>query len=86
MVARHIPGYRYCGPGTEDFSVDPINGLDAACRRHDLAYAASRSRVNRAKADMNLYLSARSLRAQHPFASRLVMAAMLTAPGVWYNG
>lgn len=34
----HLPGYKYCGPGTKDFSVEPINELDSACREHDLSY------------------------------------------------
>lgn len=43
----HLPGgYRFCGPGTKlekrlkrgDL---PINGLDAACRTHDIAYRDS---------------------------------------------
>ena len=86
MVARHIPGYRYCGPGTEDFSVEPINPLDRACRNHDLAYADSKSRMKRVQADAQLYLSARSLRFRYPIASRIVSTAMLTAPGAWYRG
>lgn len=37
----HLPGYRYCGPGTKGvFSGDnPINDLDAACQRHDQGYS-----------------------------------------------
>lgn len=36
----HIPGYNYCGPGTTDFSRDPVNALDAACRVHDSGYTS----------------------------------------------
>ena len=86
MVARHIPGYNYCGPGTEDFTVDPINPLDAACRQHDLAYIASSKRRDRVRADLNLYLKTRILRFRYPIAANLVGNAMLTAPGVWYRG
>ena len=86
MVARHIPGYNYCGPGTEDFSLDPVNELDRACRSHDLAYAASSKRTDRVRADLDLYLAARNLRFKHPIAANLVQAAMLTAPGAWYRG
>lgn len=40
----HLPGYSYCGPGTklqERLSrKDPgINGLDKACKEHDIAYS-----------------------------------------------
>lgn len=46
---KHIPGYSYCGPGTRlDIRLDennipkpgeePINRVDAACYKHDLAY------------------------------------------------
>ena len=86
MVARHIPGYNYCGPGTEDFTVTPRNALDRACRSHDLAYMASSKRTDRIRADLDLYLEARKLRFQYPLASNLVQAAMLTAPGAWYRG
>ena len=34
----HIPGYNYCGPGTKDFTKDPINELDKACKEHDESY------------------------------------------------
>jgi Phospholipase A2-like domain len=41
----HVPGYQFCGPGTNlekrlsrgDIG---INGLDEACREHDIAYAS----------------------------------------------
>lgn len=38
VPALHYPGYNYLGPGTRDFTKRPINALDAAARRHDLAY------------------------------------------------
>lgn len=39
----HLPGYQYCGPGTNLMKRlardDPgINGLDRACKEHDIAY------------------------------------------------
>ena len=86
LAAIHIPGYNYCGPGTEDFTAQPVNALDAACRRHDLAYAASTSRKARMKADLDLYLAARKQQFRYPGASALVQMAMLTAPGAWYRG
>jgi len=38
---RHIPGYNFCGPGTNVHrrlreGVEPINELDKACLMHDL--------------------------------------------------
>lgn len=45
-IELHIPGYRYCGPGTKLRKRlargDPgINPLDEACKRHDIAYSES---------------------------------------------
>ena len=35
-----LPGYEYCGPGTDLTQAgEPINELDECCRRHDLAYS-----------------------------------------------
>lgn len=85
MVAYHLPGYRYCGPGTEDFTATPINELDRACRVHDLAYMNSRSREKRMAADLVLYHRARALQTKYPEAS-IVKAAMLLQPGRWYRG
>ena len=50
----HVPGYRFCGPGTKlkerlqrgDVGVNP---LDEACRQHDIAYADKN--VSRRQAD-----------------------------------
>jgi len=86
MVARHIPGYNYCGPGTEDFTATPRNALDRACRTHDLAYMASSKRTDRVRADLNLYLKTRLLQFRYPVAANIVGNAMLTAPGLWYRG
>lgn len=64
-------GYNYLGPGTDIYGkvergVKPVDGLDAAARRHDIAYAnvsaqyerglISRSKANRIveKADWSL--------------------------------
>jgi len=43
-VELHIPGYRYCGPGTRlrerlARGDQPINPLDEACMEHDKIYA-----------------------------------------------
>ncbi len=38
IMRFHYPGYNYLGPGTTDMTKEPTNSLDAAARRHDLAY------------------------------------------------
>lgn len=56
----HLPGgYRYCGPGTrlrERLARGDrgINGLDEACKAHDIAYSKYRDNTNRALADKEL--------------------------------
>lgn len=52
----HVPSYQYCGPGTKLKKRlqrnDPgINGLDRACREHDIAYAKSNNITERNLAD-----------------------------------
>lgn len=42
----HIPGYNYCGPGTNvvgrlNRNIGPVNELDKACMRHDIRYLLS---------------------------------------------
>ena len=86
MVARHIPGYNYCGPGTEDFTARPVNALDRACRIHDLAYRASTRRRDRLMADAILLAKTRLLQFRHPIAANIVGTAMATAPGAWCRG
>lgn len=52
----HIPGYRFCGPGTRlekrlkrgDKGVNP---LDDACKEHDIAYSKSNKLEDRHQAD-----------------------------------
>lgn len=55
----HIPGYSYCGPGTKlkerlSRGDRPINGLDEACRTHDIAYSKYSDSARRARADSEL--------------------------------
>lgn len=55
----HIPGYQYCGPGTDLEKRlargDPgINKLDKACKDHDIAYATCNDSKSRRKADKDL--------------------------------
>lgn len=55
----HLPGYRYCGPGTQlakrlargDRGINP---LDEACLEHDKAYSLNSKLEDRHKADYNL--------------------------------
>lgn len=52
----HLPGYQYCGPGTNlkkrlTLGQPGINGLDSACREHDIAYDKSNSLPDRSAAD-----------------------------------
>nr|CAI5868340.1 unnamed protein product [Callosobruchus analis] len=45
----HIPGYSWCGPGTKN---DPgVNGLDEACKEHDILYANESDLTKRHAAD-----------------------------------
>lgn len=55
----HLPGYSYCGPGTQLKSRlyrkdRPINCLDEYCKQHDIAYDTSPSLSDRHKADIVL--------------------------------
>lgn len=55
----HIPGYRFCGPGTrlaERLARGDVarNRLDEACKRHDIAYERFADIENRHKADQIL--------------------------------
>lgn len=55
----HIPGYRFCGPGTRlqkrlsrgDIGINP---LDESCKQHDIAYDQFSELENRHKADQIL--------------------------------
>lgn len=55
----HVPGYQFCGPGTKlekrlNLGQTGINGLDSACREHDIAYSTYKDDVERRKADKKL--------------------------------
>jgi Phospholipase A2-like domain len=55
-IELHLPGYRYCGPGTKLRKRlargDPgINLLDEACKEHDILYSKHRDTYNRNIAD-----------------------------------
>lgn len=63
-IELHIPGYQFCGPGTQleqrlargDRGINP---LDAACRDHDIAYSRSNHLGERHVADNILATTAR---------------------------
>lgn len=62
-IELHIPGYQYCGPGTNLEKRlkrgDPgINPLDKACKKHDIAYHTYSDTQHRAQADKELAESA----------------------------
>ncbi|XP_059225716.1 uncharacterized protein LOC131997876 [Stomoxys calcitrans] len=55
----HLPGYQFCGPGTKlekrlKRGDKGINGLDAACKTHDIAYSKTSDIEERNKADREL--------------------------------
>lgn len=59
----HIPGYQYCGPGTNLEKRlargDPgVNKLDQACKTHDIAYSKFKNSKDRYKADKTLVTQA----------------------------
>lgn len=52
----HIPSYRFCGPGTKlqkrlERGDKGINGLDEACKEHDIAYSQEKDLARRHQAD-----------------------------------
>lgn len=57
----HVPGYRYCGPGTNieesDRAGRPVNELDAICRTHDLDLQET-SKLSQKEADQKFIESA----------------------------
>lgn len=55
----HLPGYNYCGPGTRlqqrlARGDKGINGLDEACKIHDIAYSKYKDSSRRSQADKEL--------------------------------
>ena len=54
-VSLHVPGYAYCGPGTNlSKAGKPVNKLDSYCREHDIFYSQHHDTESRNKADMKL--------------------------------
>lgn len=59
----HLPGYQFCGPNTKlqerlNRGGKGINGLDEACREHDIAYSNSNDLKTRHIADRILVTKA----------------------------
>lgn len=82
----HIPGYQFCGPGTKlekrlKAGQKGINGLDKACRVHDIAYNASSNLKDRNIADKELAKQA-MLRARSKNARFGEKIAALTVAGL----
>jgi len=96
MTEYHLPGYNYCGPGTElekrlARGDQPINDLDAACLVHDIVYADSADKDTRVDGDRVLRRAA-ELIAINSLAEQdmqlyaeasIVVVAMSTEPGAW---
>lgn len=58
-VELHIPGYKYCGPGTKlakrlARNDKPINKTDELCQKHDKLYAEFKDSATRNQADKEL--------------------------------
>lgn len=58
-VELHVPGYQFCGPGTNlqkrlARGDSGINGLDRACKEHDIVYSKYSDTQNRYEADKKL--------------------------------
>ena len=97
MVEYHLPGYNFCGPGTElskrlARGDKPINELDACCMVHDIVYSQTKDKRARVAADRQLRNCAVSIGIKKETSKKLraeaaiVAAAMATEPGRWYGG
>ena len=53
-IPLHVPGYKYCGPGTKLKGQKPSNKLDEYCMQHDIFYANNHDTAARNKADLVL--------------------------------
>lgn len=58
-IELHLPGYRFCGPGTRlekrlARGDQGINPLDNACKEHDIAYSRTDDLTERHRADRTL--------------------------------
>jgi len=96
MTEYHLPGYNFCGPGTElekrlARGDNPINALDAGCLVHDIVYSDTKDKDTRVKADHVLSRVAEKIAIdslgdddmQLYAEASIVIAAMSTEPGAW---
>tara|TARA_Y100001963_G_scaffold113369_1_gene157017 strand:- start:31 stop:330 length:300 start_codon:yes stop_codon:yes gene_type:complete len=97
MVEYHLPGYNFCGPGTNleerlARGDKPINELDACCMVHDIVYSQTKDKKARVAADRQLRNCAVSIGIKKETSKKLraeaaiVAGAMATEPGRWYGG
>lgn len=81
-IELHLPGYRFCGPGTQlrerlargDVGVNP---LDEACKQHDIAYSQNTNLEKRHEADRVLAKTAWNLAKKSPSLKERVAAASI---------
>jgi len=96
LTEYHLPGYNFCGPGTEvekrlARGDEPINELDACCLVHDLVYVDTKDKDRRVASDRvlgkcadRILLLALVKRDMQLYAeASIVSAAMKTEPGRW---
>jgi len=96
VTEYHLPGYNFCGPGTElekrlARGDRPINDLDAGCLVHDIVYSDTKDKDTRVKADHVLSRVAEKIAIdslgdddmQLYAEASIVIAAMSTEPGAW---
>lgn len=79
----HIPGYQFCGPGTDLRKRltrgDPgINQLDIACKSHDISYSQHKDLKERHKADKILAEKAWNLVKKSPSIKERLAALAVT--------
>ena len=84
----HVPGYNFCGPGTklserldsnDNPITRPVNAIDKACMKHDIAYRDNKDLRSRQKADVKLIHdlnSLHNLKLMEKFTRGLIKTAM----------
>ena len=84
----HMPGYNFCGPGTklnekldsnDNPITQPVNAIDKACMKHDIAYRDNKDLPSRQKADVKLIHDLNSLdnlKLTEKFTRGLIKTAM----------
>ena len=83
-VELHLPGYKFCGPGTrlnERLDQEGINTLDSKCRDHDIAYADPKA--DNGDADFYLYQNALHIqRTSKSIAEKISASAVSVAMAI----